>query len=170
MHIRKAKKEDAYSLAVVHVASWRTTYKDIIDESYLSAMSVDEKINQWQLILQDGDIFVVENSNEQIVGFGGVGPERTGTMTGYDAEVYTIYLLNSYQGSGLGKKILQVMTAFLLDAGYQSLIIWVLADNPAVGFYEAMGGKKIAQQRIDIGEQSLMEFAYGWKDLEALIE
>ncbi len=169
VYIRKAKKEDAYDLAVVHIASWRTTYKNIIDESYLEAMSLEDKIEQWQMILRDGNVFVVENNNQQIIGFGGVGPERTGAFTGYDAEVYSIYFLHPYQGKGLGKQLLRTMTEFLIEDGYQSMLIWVLADNQAVGFYEAMGGKKVGQERIDIGNQSLMEYAYGWKDLNALI-
>lgn len=165
IYIRKAKTEDAYDLAVVHVASWRTTYKGIIDESYLSAMRVDEKFEQWKMILRDGDVFVVENNKQQIVGFGGVGPERTGSFTGYDAEVYAIYLLHPYQGKGFGKELLKTMTEFLLDEGYHSMIIWVLADNQAIGFYEAVGGRKIGQERIMIGDESFIEYAYGWKDL-----
>lgn len=167
MYIRKAKKEDARDLAVVHIASWRTTYKDIIDASYLDGLDAEEKTKQWNMILRDGNVFVIEHK-QQIIGFGGVGPERTGAFTGYDAEVYSIYLLHPYQGKGLGRELLKTMTHFLIEAGYHSMIIWVLADNPAVGFYEAMGGKKVSEERIRIGSQWLIEHAYGWKDLRVL--
>ncbi|HLR14744.1 MAG TPA: GNAT family N-acetyltransferase [Bacillota bacterium] len=165
MHIRKAQLTDAYDLAVVHVASWRTTYQGIIDEAYLSAMSVEDKLNQWEMILRDGDVFVVENEEGKIIGFGGVGPERTGSFTGYDAEVYAIYLLYPYQGKGIGRALLKRLAEFLLDEEYTSLLIWVLAENPSVHFYKAMGGTKIGEERIQIGEQFLIEHAYGWKDL-----
>lgn len=165
MHIRKARPSDAYDLAVVHVASWRTTYQDIIDEAYLAALNVEDKLKQWEMILRDGDVFVVENEEGKIVGFGGVGPERTGAFTGYDAEVYAIYLLYPYQGRGIGRKLLKRLATFLLEAGYESLLIWVLAENPSVHFYQAMGGKKIGEERIQIGEQFFIEHAYGWKDL-----
>lgn len=169
MHIRRGEKEDAYALAVVHVASWRTTYKDIIDESYLAAMDVEEKTRQWEMILRDGDVFVVENEQQQIVGFGGGGPERTGAYTGYDAEVYSIYLLFPYQGKGIGRTLLTTVVQFLYESGYRSLLIWVLADNGSVEFYKAMGGKKVAEERVQIGEQTLLEHAYGWKDLDAFL-
>lgn len=169
MHIRKARQTDAYDLAVVHVASWRTTYQDIIDESYLSSMSVEEKLEQWDLILRDGDVFVVENEKRNIVGFGGVGPERTGTFTGYDAEVYAIYLLYPYQRKGIGRELLKRMVTFLHEEGYTSLLIWVLAENPSTEFYKTMGGNKVEEERIQIGEQYFIEHAYGWKDLQSLL-
>ncbi len=169
MRIRKGKKSDAYGLAVVHVASWRTTYKDMIDEAYLAAMDVEKKVKQWEMILRDGNVFVVENEQHQIVGFAGGGPERSGAYTGYDAEVYAIYLLYPYQRKGIGRRLLTAIVQFLYDCGYRSMLIWVLADNSSVKFYEAMGGKKVAQERIQIGEQTLIEHAYGWKDLTSFL-
>src|SRR5699024_12776051 len=111
------------------------------------------------------DVIVGSKEGGKIIGCGGVGPERTGACTGYDAEVYGIDLLYPYQGRGIGRKLLKRLATFLLEAGYQSLLIWVLAENPSVHFYQAMGGKKIGEERIQIGEQFFIEHAYGWKDL-----
>lgn len=169
MRIRKGRIEDAYDVAVVHVASWQTTYKNIIDDSYLAAMSVEAKVPKWEMILREGDVFVVENNENEIVGFAGGGPERSGTYTGYTKEVYSIYLLEAYQGQGIGRKLLTTVIRFLAETNHESILIWVLAENSAVEFYEAMGGKRVGQEYIDIGKQRLIECAYGWKDLRPFL-
>ena len=45
------------------------------------------------------------------------------------------------------------------------MAVWVLAANPFRQFYEALGGKLVAEQQIDRGGQSFTESAYGWQDL-----
>jgi hypothetical protein len=42
-------------------------------------------------------------------------------------------------------------------------MLWVLADNPTRGFYEALGGRLLGEQPIQIGNDSLAEVAYGWE-------
>ncbi|MGH2619032.1 MAG: hypothetical protein ACRDHG_00480 [Anaerolineales bacterium] len=36
------------------------------------------------------------------------------------------------------------------------------------GFYEAMGGRRLGGQQIQIGPDSLGEVAYGWENLDEL--
>ncbi len=50
------------------------------------------------------------------------------------------------------------------------MTVWVLADNPFRRFYERLGGKLFCEKEIEIGEQKLLEVAYGWDDLGALLE
>ena len=50
-----------------------------------------------------------------------------------------------------------------------SMMLWVLRDNtPARKFYEALGGQILCEKPIEIGTQTLIEVAYGWKDLQRL--
>ena len=50
------------------------------------------------------------------------------------------------------------------------MLLWVLKDNrPARKFYEALGGTTLREKSIEIGSQSLIEVAYGWKNLSALV-
>jgi hypothetical protein len=44
-------------------------------------------------------------------------------------------------------------------------VVWVLAENPARRFYEALGGKIVFEKRIEIGGASLVEVAYGWEEM-----
>jgi hypothetical protein len=48
------------------------------------------------------------------------------------------------------------------------MVVWVLKQNPARGFYKALGGTPVAQKPIQIGGFELIEVAYGWTELDLL--
>ena len=48
------------------------------------------------------------------------------------------------------------------------MLVWVLADNPSRGFYQALGGVQIRQQTITVGGAELLEIAYGWSNISPL--
>jgi hypothetical protein len=52
--------------------------------------------------------------------------------------------------------------------GLNSMLIWVLKDNPCCAFYERLGGAPVGEKEIEIGGKMLIEVAYGWSDLGAL--
>ncbi len=49
------------------------------------------------------------------------------------------------------------------------MLVWVLAENPSRRFYEVLGGKQLCEQEITIGGVTLVEVAYGWKNLHRLV-
>ena len=51
---------------------------------------------------------------------------------------------------------------------FGSLLVWVLAANPAVSFYEHLGGTLVAQKTIQIGGATLPEIALYWPDIGIL--
>jgi hypothetical protein len=80
--IRKATVADAPGVARVHVDSWRTTYKGLIQADYLNGMSYTNSENRWRNRFDKNPtqyaIFVAEDVYGRIVGFADGGPERTG--------------------------------------------------------------------------------------------
>jgi hypothetical protein len=56
----------------------------------------------------------------------------------------------------------------LAAKGRHSMLAWVLAENPSRPFYEAMGGKLLGTQEIEIGGATLEEVAYGWDGAQKL--
>lgn len=85
---------------------------------------------------------------------------RAGRLPG---ELYAVYLLQEAQGRGLGRALLETAARHMAEAGLDAWMCWVLADNPARYFYEAMGGVSFQQKDIEIGGRTLVEVAYGWK-------
>jgi hypothetical protein len=43
-----------------------------------------------------------------------------------------------------------------------------LAENPSRRFYQALGSQELGRQDITIGGATLVEVAYGWKDIGVL--
>jgi ribosomal protein S18 acetylase RimI-like enzyme len=173
MRIRRARKEDAEAIARVHVESWRSTYRGIIAADFLANLSLENHAERWREILrtqnQKDYTFVADNTDGQIAGFISGGPQRD-LKIHYEAELYALYLLESAQRRGLGRRLVLAATSHLLRDGFKNTLVWVLENNPSRKFYEALGGQYVTEKAIMIGDQKLTEFAYGWLDLRRLLE
>ncbi len=108
MIIRKAKLVDAEGIAKVHVDSWRTTYKGMIPDDYLTQLSYEGRTELWQrnMSKEDTSIFVAENSEGVIIGFADAWKRETNTVP-HSIDLTSIYLLENYQGKGIGKRLLR---------------------------------------------------------------
>ncbi|WP_085506858.1 GNAT family N-acetyltransferase [Thalassobacillus devorans] len=171
--VRKAVFEDAEKIAHVHVSSWKSTYKDLIDEKDVSNITVENRIALWEAVLKvpvNGQVaLVVENDQGEVVGFVSGGKERT-KHYGYDGEIYAIYLLDSYQRKGLGGMLLEAFGKEMKEAGYHSLLVWVLTNNPSSEFYRKYGAKQVEAEMVTIGEGTYEETAFGWKNIDELVD
>jgi hypothetical protein len=50
-----------------------------------------------------------------------------------------------------------------MQSGLQSMVVWALSDNePATGFYRALGGKAVARSSEKFGNRVLDKVAYAW--------
>lgn len=166
MQIRKAVFKDAPNIAKVHVDSWRTTYKDILPEDYLSKLSYDQRTKQWENNMENQNVYVAENGQGKIIGFSVGGKRATEDYEAYDGELFAIYILEEEQGNGVGKLLLEPMVDDLTEAGINSMIVLVLEDNPSKRFYEKLGAEKINMLTIKMAGISVNELVYGWGDLK----
>ena len=114
-------------------------------------------------------MFVADDDAQGLVGFASGGPERQSNAE-YDGEIYAIYLLEAHQRRGTGRLLASALASGLLEAGMNSMLVWVLMDSQFRRFYEALGGSFVMEQDIDIGSKTLREVAYGWEDISVLIK
>lgn len=172
--IRDARPADAEAMARVHVDTWQTAYRGIVSEEHLRSLRY-ESTAKWlggQLSRQaeTGLVCLVALwEGGEIVGFVTAGPERKG-ISGFDAEVYGVYVWQSHQGKGVGRALVVGAARELARAGFSSAILWVLEANAARGFYEALGGAFIKTDTVSIGGEELPVVSYGWRDLTALAD
>ncbi len=174
--IRAAAPSDGPAIARVYVETWRTTYAGLLPDHALVKMSRRRHAAMWSnLIARRGAtdaVVVAQSAGAGVVGFGSCGRAR-GTGLAYDGEVFTLYVLPDHQGAGIGKRLLGALFQGLLERGMRSAVIWVLDRNPARFFYEAMGGRRVAERTQKLWGATLPEAAYGWHNLEralALLE
>jgi GNAT superfamily N-acetyltransferase len=172
VEIRTACASDAAAIARVHVDSWRTTYRGIVPDDFLAALSYEQRERMWRDILSPAPrssfVSVAEDPGGQIVGFASGGPARDADHD-YSGEVYAIYLLQDQQRHGLGRRLIRALVQQLVQAGMTSLLVWVLADNPARKFYEALGGQYVYDKQVSLGNARLVEVAYGWRNACILV-
>ncbi|KKK36366.1 GNAT family acetyltransferase [Mesobacillus campisalis] len=167
--IRKADLSDAKGVTKVHVDSWKTTYANIVPDDYLTNLTYESREQLWLNIIPNGGVYVAENNDGKVIGFSSGGKERSGDYNGFDGELYAIYLLKQYQGKGVGKALFKPIIEEIRELGLNSLLVFVLEDNPACLFYENLGGRKIHTVEVDIAGKKLSESVYGWEDIGQLI-
>ncbi|MEI2404675.1 GNAT family N-acetyltransferase [Niallia taxi] len=119
----------------------------------------------WKVNIPNGNVYVAENTKGKIVGFACGGKERSGEFAGYDGELYAIYILEKYQGQGIGRKLTEAVKHHLREIGLTSMVILVLEGNKAYQFYEALGGKKIGILEDTIADKVVNELVYGWAEI-----
>lgn len=164
--VRPADRGDAAAIARVHVATWHSAYSELLPADFLASLSESAYEERWERILETNSnkVYVADNDGE-IVGFASAGRERAGE-TGFQGELYAIYVLESAQGQGHGRDLVRAAVGGLRELGFNDMIVWVLKDNAwARKFYERLGGAYVRAQPITIGPAVLEEVSYGWKRL-----
>ena len=174
--LRSAEPADAGELGALHVACWKETYAGLVPDEVIGRLSVEARTGMWARILADPAALGVTSvllaeDNGRAVGFGSCGVQRDRGLkeSGFDAEIGALYILRSHQGVGLGRTIMRRMGDLLEASGYTSAALWVLRENRnARGFYERLGGEIVAEKEERRGDATLVEVAYGWRDLVQL--
>jgi ribosomal protein S18 acetylase RimI-like enzyme len=176
LNIRRRISADAAGIAKVHIDSWKTAYRGIVSQSYLEGVSYSTRETWWLERLSNLPkfVFVAEDESRQpgesIIGFCAGGTNRSTDDSVYSAELRSIYILERYRRQGVGQALLKSLVGEFIENGFDSMIVWVLAKNPYLAFYEKLGGKYVQTQDIQIGGSAFVEIAFGWTNLRGLIE
>jgi GNAT superfamily N-acetyltransferase len=102
-----------------------------------------------------------------VVGFASGGRARRGGLG--DGEVETLYLLDDYRERGVGRRLMRAMAAHLAAVGCRSAMLWVLEANPTRWFYQRLGGRAAARERIGFAGVEVMQMAFCWDPIDALL-
>ncbi len=170
VRIEPANLTESDAITQVHIASWLTTYRGLIPDQTLDQISFQRRREMWQkVLLEDPTRVLVARDDGQVIGFAHFGTELSHDPV-YHGELYAIYLLQDYQRQGWGARLIQSTAQGLLQRGFTTMLVWVLAQNPACAFYEKLGGLYLRQKPVEFNGVTLMESAYGWDDLRTLLE
>jgi GNAT superfamily N-acetyltransferase len=166
--IRPSTPEDDIGIRKVQVATWKSTYRGMMPDEILDQMTVENPPRRSKQpdpkLVESKRAFVATDANGEIIGFSAGGIARTGDHD-FPSELWAIYVLQSYQGHGIGKALFEAVRSEL-GASYKKMIIWVLEENhSAHRFYEALGGKKLPFKKTFQweGKPVGQEIAFGWE-------
>lgn len=170
MNIRKAILSDAEGIAKVHVDSWRTTYKGIISDVFLERLSYEKRAESWVKNIQrpDNYVLVVENDDSRIVGFAD-GGKRDSNQVENSGDLTSIYLLEEYQGYGIGKMLVEKLFEHFKELGYENIFVEILEDNKSRFFYEKLGAQFRKTTKITIQGDELNLSIYEWENVNSVV-
>jgi len=170
MYIRRAIIDDAKDIAKVHVDSWRSTYKNIIPDEFLDNLSYNKREDLWNRnISKKGNyVFVVLNNDEEIVGFADCGRRESNNIDN-TGNLTSIYLLEEYQGKGVGKLLLKQIFLQFEELGYNRVFVEVLEDNKTRYFYEYYGAILFKSEKITIADKELKLLIYEWSNIREVL-
>ena len=184
LNLRPAGLNDAGAIARAHVTTWRAAYAGLVPDAYLVGMTEVGQMRSWRRLLgrpqAEETILVaeVESANNaanstssaaggpELVGFGSCGPSRPYGLP-YRGEVFTLYVMDDWQGQGIGRALIRALFTDLVARGKRDALIWVLSANPSRFFYEAVGGSPVAERKEAFAGAKLDETGYAWLDLES---
>ncbi|MFN8473747.1 MAG: GNAT family N-acetyltransferase [Anaerolineae bacterium] len=163
--IRPATISDAAGIGRVSAETWRAAYRGLMPDSILDNISVEQRAARYREILGSADrrraTFVAEDASSGVVGFASSGPERSSDPF-YTGELYALYILPEYHRHGLGRGLVAATVSHLRGGGHTAMLVWVLAGNPACGFYQRLGGRFLREKHLPAGDVTLLEEGYGF--------
>lgn len=174
--IREALISDVSGIVDVNIKTWQSAYKGIISDETLNRLDSNKSSRIERNIKEFGQRFVegervlqaVAEKNGNVVGFVSYGKcrdEKTLCLT-TSAEIYAIYVLEEYQGKGIGRDLLCFAFDQLKNTKkYNKVLIWTLKDNRKRYFYEQMGGQNKFNRSIEIAGERFDEVGYLYNDL-----
>ena len=166
VEIREATIDDVPHIAKVHVDSWQHSFRGIAPERYLNSLSVDKRKQVFAERLSDPSyrMLVAEQPDDGIVGFIDFGVPDFNNH-GYNARVFSFYLLPEYQRRGLGQRLFQSCFDRMTAEGHKSMCLDTLEMSPFRRFYEKYGGRIVAHDSHKLGDTEFATVIYGWENL-----
>ena len=141
--IRRATVDDAEAIEDVRIATWKACYRGYLPDAYLDSLTVTaSRVEQYRRAIEDVESAerVIADSGAEVIGMGFAGPPEDAEVDARVGELYALYVLPGWQGRGVGRALLNRLTAGLRARGYSSAILWALRDRQATRrFYESNG-------------------------------
>ena len=182
LQVRRATEADAAGIAQVHVQSWHATYPGILPAAEIERHTLARRAGLWGRALQAPahGVFVavaVDEAGSNEAGAGSVhgfastgafrvepdGGEGQGKSEGAgegEGELNALYLLPTAQMQGTGRRLFDAGAHALREAGFAAMRCWVLQGNPAIAFYERLGGVRVASKTFTVDGVVVGEHCY----------
>ena len=182
--VRRARIADSIAIAAVHVAAWRSAYPGILPNDYLARLSVPRQAAHYDGAIRAGECVYVASasgldvpsgSGARVVGFatGRRARSRLPASDGrrpVEGEIETLYVLDDWRDRGVGRRLMRATAGHLAETGCRAAFLWVLRDNPSRWFYQRLGGRTVAEERILFAGQPVMQIAFVWDPIEILLQ
>ena len=155
-NIRRTTRDDAFALSLIGKTTFVESYAGKIDGAGLVRHCAEKQsVDFYQTSLSDSDqAFWIVEANKAPIGYAQVCPPEL-NFDGFDEddlELKRIYLLDRFQGQGLGKALLKKAEDHTLETGMKRLLIGVHVHNhEAIAFYQSQGYVQVGEHPYNVG-------------------
>lgn len=169
MIIRQIINNDINAVARIYTDNWKNTYKDILSDSFLKNMTYEHSKEKWLSYIQifNQGVFVALDKNNTIIGFAAYKP--------YDdlkkcLLLDSLHILQSMQGSGVGKKLIFTVAEYAYNNEYEKMSICIVkGNNRAKRIYTHLGAKSYKDFIDNFEGAQSNSTVLLWDDLNILI-
>ncbi len=172
VQIRPATADDADAIAELHAASWRRTYGDVLNASYLEIAALADRRAVWAQRFAEPKakqcVLVAEDEN----GIAGFACAYAGAHEQWGSYLDNLHVRESVQGQGIGEVLLRRMARWCAQqAPGQGLHLLVNQDNlRAQHFYRRLGAHNAQSGVWNAPDGSAVPtFWFVWDSVEELV-
>ena len=141
---RLATPDDARAIAALHLASWRSAYREFVRPGILEALELEPHVVEWRRRVGVPEVRIeLEEEAGTLIGFSAHGPTGDEEMKGVRPRIWEIKNLHvrpDLRRAGTGGRLFDrsVEHARAIRAG--AMTLWVVERNvTARAFYEKKG-------------------------------
>jgi GNAT superfamily N-acetyltransferase len=149
--VREARPSDARAIAEVSVASRRWSYRDLIAEPDLEALSVEDATADFAeglAELPSGAAVFVAELTRRVVGYAYVLPSPDADIPAGTFELGSLYVTEEVAGTGVAQALMDATIERARAARQGILTLWVRRENGrARRFYEKRGMRTDGTER-----------------------
>jgi GNAT superfamily N-acetyltransferase len=139
--LRAARADEAESIAVLHAASWRRTYRGMMSDEFLDGPALDDRRRVWHerlTIPNPRRLVSVAAIDSRVVGFICAFANEDPLFGSY---IDNLHVAHDLQRSGIGRALMRRAGEWLCATAPQAgVYLWVMeANGPARAFYQRLG-------------------------------
>ena len=141
----KATAEDAKAIRYIGAYSWKETYTGLVPEDYLDYKTehYEDKVDKEKKLIRDANNnYYVARVDGKTVGYVLYGQTNNEKYKDF-GYVGALYLLNEYQGYGIGKQLFKIALEGLKKQGYTKMMLECMDGNNTINFYKKYLGEVV---------------------------
>ncbi|QQO10356.1 GNAT family N-acetyltransferase [Breznakiella homolactica] len=158
--IRKIIYDDIPQAASMFSSVWKSTYKDVFDESFLEKRTADFFQNSLEKVIKEHlETMYIYEEDQNIYGIisGNILHNKN-----YDCEIIRLYISLDSQGKGIGTNLLNYMQEYYRSNGCKEMIIWAIKGLRNNDFYKKRGGREVENMEKTFGDKQYPMIGYGY--------
>ena len=157
MKIRFARAEDLDCIALLYVQNHKATYKGLLPDAYLDALTVRYALEKWEKQLHSADSrLLVAEHDGSFLGFAAFMPDPSLKQTWY---LESLHVAEHARGKGIGSALIHAGAQLAEKAGFQKMSVCIVQGNAHAGdLYRHLGAVHHSFFKDDFcGSESISE-------------